>query len=132
VVGTRVSPRPLAVSVTVTRSGALEALLASLLAEIDVVASIGRLDTTHAERPASLEEEARVTLDSVALSHIESIFEVTDRMGIHRESLVIPLGTRSPGSVRRTPKGKLEIVVDREVPFLDFVASLEERIRALP
>jgi hypothetical protein len=70
-------------------------------------------------------------LESVDLTHIEQIFAVTDRLGIHRESIVIPLGTRSPGSVRRTPKGKVEIVVDREVPFSDFVSSLEERLRSL-
>jgi hypothetical protein len=70
-------------------------------------------------------------LEAVTLAHIERIFEVTDRLGIHRESLVIPLGTRNPGGVRRTPQGKLEIVVDKDAPFESFLGSLEERIRAV-
>jgi hypothetical protein len=86
--------------------------------------------------PASGSQHPRgrwlVPIEAVTLAHIEAIFEVTDRLGIHRESLVIPLGTRVPGSVSRTKNGKLQIIVDRDQPFGDFVRSLEERIRALP
>ena len=73
-----------------------------------------------------------MAIEAVTIRHIEAIFEVTDRLGIHRESLVIPLGTKAPGSVARTREGKLQIVVDKDAPFEEFVRSLEERIRALP
>ena len=67
-------------------------------------------------------------LEAVGMSEITRIFEVTDALGIHREQLVIPLGT-GPGRVRRLPSGKLEIVVDAQVPFDDFLAGLPERLR---
>ena len=50
-------------------------------------------------------------LQVVTLKEIEAIFSVTDAMGIHRESLVIPLAPAASGRVRRTPAGKLEITV---------------------
>ena len=72
----------------------------------------------------------RPMLKEVTLREIEAIFEVTDRMGLNRELLVIPLLPRSPGRVRKMPSGKLEIVVDSEQDFADFVRSLEPRLRA--
>ncbi|MBI3030001.1 MAG: hypothetical protein HYY64_10855 [Candidatus Rokubacteria bacterium] len=64
-------------------------------------------------------------LDAVTLKEIEKIFAVTDALGIHREALVIPLGTATPGRVRKLPSGKIEITVDAETP-------LEEWLRGLP
>jgi len=69
-------------------------------------------------------------LTEVTIREIEAIFEVTDRMGLSREELVIPLAPRHPGGVRRLPNGKLEIVVDSEGDLGDFLAGLEGRIRA--
>jgi hypothetical protein len=68
-------------------------------------------------------------LTEVTIREIEAIFAVTDRMGLSRELLVIPLLPRSPGRVRKTPGGKVEIVVDSEQEFGEFVAALEPRIR---
>jgi hypothetical protein len=70
-------------------------------------------------------------LEAVTLREIERIFTVTDRLGIHRESLVIPLGPRHPGRVRRMPNGKIEIVVEQEGAFEDFLARLEGELEAL-
>jgi hypothetical protein len=67
----------------------------------------------------------------VTMREIEAIFSVTDRMGLSREELVIPLRPRHPGGVRRMPNGKLEIVVDAEGDIAEFVAGLEGRIRAV-
>ena len=69
-------------------------------------------------------------LREVTIREIEAIFEVTDRMGLSREELVIPLAPRHPGRVRRMPNGKLEIVVDSEADFAGYVAGLEEQIKA--
>ena len=69
-------------------------------------------------------------LNEVTIREIQAIFEVTDRMGLSREELVIPLAPRRPGGVRRMPNGKLEIVVDSEADLADYVAGLEEQIRA--
>jgi hypothetical protein len=67
-------------------------------------------------------------LREVTLREIERIFEVTDRMGIHRENLVIPLAPRHPGRVRRMPNGKVEIVVEAEGDFAAWVEALETEI----
>jgi hypothetical protein len=69
-------------------------------------------------------------LEAVTLREIQRIFEVTDGLGIHREQLVIPLAPRHPGRVRRMPNGKLEIVVEKDGDFEEWVAGLEALIRA--
>jgi hypothetical protein len=68
-------------------------------------------------------------LDTVTLKEIEKIFAVTDALGIHREALVIPLGTATPGRVRRLPSGKLEITVDAEAPFDEWLKGLSALIK---
>jgi hypothetical protein len=68
-------------------------------------------------------------LKEVTMKEIEAIFAVTDRMGLSRELLVIPLMPRTPGRVRQTPAGKLEIVVEAEGDFPDFLAGLEGEIK---
>ena len=68
-------------------------------------------------------------LDAVGMAEINKIFEVTDALGIHREHLVIPLGT-GRGRVRRLPSGKLEITVDAETPFEQWLAGLPALIEA--
>ena len=68
-------------------------------------------------------------LEEVTMEEIEAIFAVTDRMGLSREQLVIPLMPRHPGRVRSTPAGKIEIVVDAKADFSEFVAGLEAEIR---
>jgi hypothetical protein len=70
-------------------------------------------------------------LEAVTLREIQRIFEVTDRLGIHREQLVIPLGPRHPGRVRRMPNGKIEIVVEKDGDFEAWVAGLEAELRAV-
>jgi hypothetical protein len=68
-------------------------------------------------------------LDTVGMKEINRIFEVIDGLGIHREQVVIPLGT-GQGRVRRLPSGKLEIIVDAETPFEQWVEGLPGLIRA--
>ncbi|MFI5006289.1 MAG: hypothetical protein ACHQKZ_02580 [Solirubrobacterales bacterium] len=65
----------------------------------------------------------------VTIREIEAIFAVTDPMGLSRELLVIPLMPRHPGRVRRMPNGKIEIVVDSEGDFSEFVSALAAEIR---
>jgi len=67
-------------------------------------------------------------LKEVTLREIEAIFTVTDRMGLSRELLVIPLLPRHPGRIRKTPAGKIEIVVDSEQDFGEFVSALEPQL----
>jgi len=69
-------------------------------------------------------------LAAVTLKEIERIFEILDRLGISREAVVIPLRPVHPGSVRVLPNGKLEILVESETPFDDWLPELERLIRA--
>lgn len=70
-----------------------------------------------------------VMLKAVTLKEIEKIFAVIEPMGISREAVVIPLRTQSPGRVGILKDGKLEIVVDRDAGFDEWVRGLEGRIR---
>jgi hypothetical protein len=72
-------------------------------------------------------------LERVTLAEIQAVFAVTDALGISREALVIPLAPGRPGRVRRLPSGKLEIVLDAEVPlarWLETLPGLIERDRS--
>jgi hypothetical protein len=72
-----------------------------------------------------------MALKAVTLKEIERIFSITDAMGISREALVIPLRTESPGRLRLIKDGILEIVVDRDHDFEDWLTALEPAIRQL-
>jgi hypothetical protein len=70
-------------------------------------------------------------LKAVTLKEIERIFVVIDPMGISREAVEIPLRTEHPGRVSILKNGKLEIVVERDGDFEDWITGLEEQIRDL-
>jgi hypothetical protein len=69
-------------------------------------------------------------LERVALAEIQAVFAVTDALGISREALVIPLSPGRPGRVRRLPNGKLEIILDADVPLAEWLEGLPNLIRA--
>lgn len=69
-----------------------------------------------------------MTLKVVGMKEIEQVLAVTDRIGVHREAVVIPLRPASPGSVKRLPNGKFEIVVDAEIALDDWLPELERRL----
>ena len=68
-------------------------------------------------------------LTVVSFKHITQILGVTDSLGLNREWVEIPLSPHSPGSVRRLTNGKLEIVVDADQPFEDWLQSLPKQIQ---
>ena len=59
------------------------------------------------------------------------IFEVTDAMGIDRESISVPLGKEDPGAVRKLPSGDVEIVVPESIPLEDWLATLQAELEKL-
>ncbi len=69
-------------------------------------------------------------MQQVGMAEIQKIFEITDPMGIHRENLMIPLGPKNPGSVKRKPNGKFEIVVDGSMDFEVWLEGLADALRA--
>lgn len=70
-------------------------------------------------------------LKAVTLKEIEKIFAVIDPMGISREAVEIPLRTEHPGRLSIMKNGKLEIVVERDGDFDEWLSHLAERIREL-
>ena len=70
-------------------------------------------------------------LKAVGLAEIERIFVVTDALGISREALVIPLRTEHPGRVRKLSPARLEIVVESDADFNQWLSRLETEIRGV-
>ena len=68
-------------------------------------------------------------LTVVSFTHISRILGVTDSLGLNREWVEIPLSPESPGVVRRLTNGKLEIVVDADQPFEDWLRLLPKHIQ---
>jgi hypothetical protein len=68
---------------------------------------------------------------ALGLAEIERIFAITDALGISREALVIPLRPAHPGGVRRLAPGRLEIIVERDEDFAQWLSRLEPEIRAV-
>lgn len=66
---------------------------------------------------------------AVSFQQISKILEVTDALGLNREWVEIPLTPENPGVVRRLPNGKLEIVVDAEQPFDQWLTGLPTNIQ---
>jgi hypothetical protein len=70
-------------------------------------------------------------LQVVTRREIDRVLEITDRLGIHRESVAIPLGPRHPGRVRRMPNGKFEIVVEQQDDLDGWLVVLEAELQRL-
>jgi hypothetical protein len=68
-------------------------------------------------------------LDVVPFAYINRILGVTDSLGLNREWVEIPLSPERPGVVRRLANGKLEIIVDADQPFEDWLESLPKLIQ---
>ena len=70
-------------------------------------------------------------MDIVSFAQISRILELTDSLGLNREWVEIPLSPERPGLVRRLPNGKLEIIVDADRPFDEWLGSLPNEIQSL-
>ena len=70
-------------------------------------------------------------MDMVSFAQISRILELTDSLGLNREWVEIPLSAERPGAVRRLPNGKLEIVVDADLPFEEWLGSLSRQIESV-
>ncbi len=65
----------------------------------------------------------------VTFTQINRILELTDELELDREWIEIPLAASSPGKIRKLPNGKIEIVVDADVPFDEWLAAARQRIQ---
>ena len=69
-------------------------------------------------------------LQVVSFAQISRILELTDSLGLNREWVEIPLSPESPGVVRRLTNGKLEIIVDADRPFDEWLGALPQSIHS--
>ena len=67
----------------------------------------------------------------IGMEDMGLIFEVTDAMGIDRESISVPLGKEDPGAVSLLSNGEIEIVVPESVPTEEWVATLRVELEKL-
>jgi hypothetical protein len=68
----------------------------------------------------------------ITQSDMEAVFAVTDDLGIHRESITVPLGKADPGEVRDLGGGQLRIVVPESPPAGEWAQStLREELARL-
>ena len=68
---------------------------------------------------------------AVSFQQISQILELTDQLDISREAVEIPLSPESPGVVRRLGNGKIEIVVDADLPFDQWLPTVSPKVQAL-
>jgi hypothetical protein len=68
-------------------------------------------------------------MDVVSFAQINRILELTDSLGLNREWVEIPLSPARPGVVKRLANGKLEILVDADRPFEEWLKGLPAEIR---
>jgi hypothetical protein len=65
-------------------------------------------------------------------SDMEAVFQVTDDLGIHRESITVPLARRDPGGVKDMGGGQFQITVPESVEPAEWAeGALREALAAL-
>jgi len=68
---------------------------------------------------------------AVSFQQISQILELTDQLEISREAVEIPLSPERPGAVRRLANGKIEIVVDADLPFGEWLPTVRQTVQSL-
>lgn len=56
-------------------------------------------------------------------SDMEEVFKITDDLGIHRESITVPLARRDPGGVKDLGGGQLQITVPESTDTAEWAQS---------
>jgi hypothetical protein len=70
-----------------------------------------------------------MTMRVIDQATMNRLFEVTDELGIDRESFEVPLLMEGEGRVARTKKGKIEITLPDTDDLGPFLAALPERLK---
>jgi|GEM_PF-285442 len=65
----------------------------------------------------------------VTFEQINRILELTDELEMDREWIEIPLYAVSLGKIHKLPSGKIEIVVDADVPFDEWLVTAKQRLQ---
>ncbi len=69
--------------------------------------------------------------DIIGMDDMMAVFEVTDRFGIDREQISVPLEKSGLGAVRKDASGGVEIVVPAQVPTREWLPTLQAELERL-
>ncbi len=70
------------------------------------------------------------TRPAMSLEEVQQVLALTDRLGIHREAVKIPL-MKGSGGVRQLPNGRLEIVIDAQLEFGLALTQIDAELRRI-
>ena len=68
--------------------------------------------------------------DIISMDDMMALYEVTDRFGIDREQISVPLEKSGGGSLSLQPSGAVEITVPANVPTRDWLPDLEADLKS--
>ena len=69
--------------------------------------------------------------DLITMEDMAAIFEVTDALGIHRESVRVELNKEDPGSIQRVADGMVEITLPANESVQVFCRKLRIDLEAM-
>jgi hypothetical protein len=67
---------------------------------------------------------------AVTLDDMQKVFSITDRLGIHRERVKVPLAKRGAGSVEPLAGGVFRITLPENTPLDAWLPDLDRELRA--
>ncbi len=72
-----------------------------------------------------------MTDDIIGTQDMMAIYEVTDRFGIDREAISVPLEKAEAGDVSRQSHGGIEVMVPAKIPIRKWLPTLEAELERL-
>lgn len=66
--------------------------------------------------------------DIIGMDDMMAVYEVTDRFGIDRETISVPLGKEGIGDVSRQFTGGVDITVPLTIPVREWLPTLESEL----
>ena len=72
-----------------------------------------------------------MTDDIIGMQDMMAIYEVTDRFGIDREAISVPLEKAEAGGVSRQSNAGIEVTVPAKIPIRQWLATLEGELERL-
>ncbi len=67
--------------------------------------------------------------DIISMDDMMALYEVTDRYGIDREQISVPLEKSGGGSLDLQPSGAVEITIPANIATRDWLPKLEEDLK---
>ena len=72
-----------------------------------------------------------MTEEMIGMDDMMALYEVTDRFGIDRESISVPLEKEGSGAVVGQPDGEVEITAPATMPMREWLSTLHSELQRL-